>query len=91
MNRTRLLMIGILAVVLGLCVSVLVYRNLQSRAGAGNEQQAAVMVAANDLQVGAKIEQRDIRVIHVPVSDFPAGAPQRYADVVGHGVILPNS
>jgi len=48
-----------------------------------------VIVAANDLQVGAKVEERDIRIIQVPASDLPAGAPRRKADVVGHGVILP--
>jgi pilus assembly protein CpaB len=91
MNRTRLLMIGGLALALGLVASGFVYKNLQKGSGASNEQLAAVMVAADDLQVGAKIEQRDIKVIHVPVSAFPAGAPQRYADVVGHGVITPIS
>jgi len=84
-------MIGTLAVGLGLLASLYVFKNLQKGTGASNEQQAAVMVAANDLQVGAKVEQRDIKVIHVPVSDFPAGASQRYADVVGHGVITPIS
>ena len=91
MNRTRLLMIGALALALGVVASLYVYKNMQRGSGAGNEAQAAVMVAADDLQVGAKIEQRDIKVIHVPVSAFPAGAPQRYADVVGHGVITPIS
>jgi len=91
MNRTRLLMIGGLALALGLLASGYVWKNMQKGSGASGEQQAAVMVAANDLQIGAKIEQRDIKVIHVPVSDFPAGAPQRYADVVGHGVITPIS
>ena len=91
MNRTRLLMIGALALALGMLAFLYVYKNMQRASGAGNEAQAAVMVAADDLQVGAKIEQRDIKVIHVPVSAFPAGAPQRYADVIGHGVITPIS
>jgi pilus assembly protein CpaB len=91
MNRTRLLMIGGMALALGLVASGYVYKNLQRVSGGGAEQQAAVMVAANDLQVGAKVGQTDIKVIHVPVSAFPAGAPQRYVDVVGHGVITPIS
>lgn len=89
MNRTRLLMIGVLAVALGLLASVYAYRNLQGRSGAGTESGMEVIVAANDLQVGAKVEERDIKIIRVPASDLPAGAPRRKADVVGHGVILP--
>ena len=89
MNRTRLLMIGVLALALGLLASTYAYKNLQGRSGAGNEPTIEVIVAANDLQVGAKVEERDIRIIKVPASDLPAGAPRRKADVVGHGVILP--
>lgn len=48
-----------------------------------------MIVAANDLQVGAKVEEHDIKIITVPQTDVPAGAPRKRADVVGHGVILP--
>jgi pilus assembly protein CpaB len=47
------------------------------------------MVAAQDLQVGAKIEEHDIRIIKISATDLPPGAPRRRADVVGHGVVLP--
>jgi pilus assembly protein CpaB len=50
-----------------------------------------VMVAANDLQVGARVEERDIRIITIPASDLPPGAPRKKADVIGRGVILPIS
>jgi pilus assembly protein CpaB len=91
MNRARLLMIGGLALALGFFASVYVYKNLQKGTGAGSERQVPVMVAANDLQVGAKIDKSDIKVIYIPESAFPAGASQHYADVVGHGVITPIS
>ena len=51
MNRTRLLMIGVLALALGTFVSVLVYKNLQARAGQINEAGVDVIVATNDIQV----------------------------------------
>jgi pilus assembly protein CpaB len=89
MNRTRLLMIGVLALALGLFASVYVYKNMQSRASAGNEPGIDVIVAANDLQVGAKVSERDIKIIKIPASDLPAGAPRKKADVLDHGVILP--
>src|SRR3984957_5650723 len=90
MNRTRFLMIAVLALALGLFASVYVYRNLQSRSG-GGEAGIQVIVAADDLQVGSRVEEHDIRVITIPGSDLPSGAPRRRSDVVGHGVIIPIS
>lgn len=91
MNRTRLLMIGVLALALGFFASVYVYRNLQSKGGSSNEPGIDVIVAADDLQVGARVEEHDIKVIRIPASDLPPGAPRRRADVLGHGVIVPIS
>jgi pilus assembly protein CpaB len=91
MNRTRLLMIGVLALAAGLLVSVLVYRNLQGKTGSSSNTGADVMVAANDLQVGARIEEHDIKVIKIPATDLPPGAPRKRSDVIGHGVIVPIS
>src|SRR5580700_9305429 len=91
MNRTRLLLIGILALALGFFASVYVYRNLQSKSGSSNEPGIDVIVAADDLQVGARVEEHDIKIIRIPASDLPPGAPRRRADVLGHGVIVPIS
>src|SRR5579863_9704465 len=91
MNRTRLLMIGVLALAVGFLVAAYVYRNLQNNSGANNEQEIDVIVAANDLQVGARVEEHDIRIIKIPASDLPAGAPRKRSDVIGHGVIIPNT
>ena len=91
MNRTRLLMIGVLAVALGLLASVYVYKTLQARSGGEGDPGTQVMVAANDLQVGARVEEKDIKTIRVPSTDVPPGAPRKFADVLGHGVILPIS
>ena len=88
MNRTRLLMIGGLAVAIGFLVSVSVYKNLQK---GPSDPLSEVMVAANDLQVGSKVEEHDVRIIHIPSGDLPPGAPRRRSDVIGHGVIIPIS
>ena len=90
MNRTRLLMIGVLALALGFVASVYVYRNLQSKNGSG-ESGIDVIVAADDLQVGARVEEHDIKIIKIPAADLPPGAPRRRSDVLGHGVIVPIS
>jgi|SRR5579862_9866550 len=91
MNRTRLLMIGVLALALGFVASVYVYRNLQSKNGPGFDSGVDVIVAADDLQVGARVEERDIKIIKIPAADLPPGAPRRRSDVLGHGVIIPIS
>jgi pilus assembly protein CpaB len=88
MNR-RLLMIGALALVLGSMAAVYVYKRLQANNGAPEGTQ--VIVAADDLQVGARVEEHDIKKIWIPTSDVPPGAPRRTSDVIGHGVIVPIS
>jgi pilus assembly protein CpaB len=88
MNRTRLLMIGVLALAAGLLAAIYVYKNLQPKNAAAADT-AEVMVAANDLQVGARVEDHDIKIIRIQSTYMPQGAPRKKADVVGHGVILP--
>lgn len=89
MNRTRLLMIGVLALALGFLVSIYVYKNLQSRSGISSDPGIDVIVAADDLSVGARVEEHDIKIIRIPVADLPPGAPRRRSDVLGRGVIIP--
>jgi pilus assembly protein CpaB len=48
-----------------------------------------VVVAANDLDVGAEIQQEDIRVIEWPKSSMPAQAISDPKDVIGRGLVLP--
>ena len=84
------MMIGALALALGFFASVYVYRNLQSGSRSA-DSGVDVIVAADDLQVGAKVEERDIKIIKIPGADLPPGAPRRRADVLGHGVIVPIS
>lgn len=83
-------MIGVFALALGFVASVTVYKRLQT--GSGNSDAGAdVIVAADDLQVGARIEERDIRIIRIPSADLPPGAPRKRSEVIGHGVIIPIS
>ena len=89
MNRTRLLFIGFLALALGAFVAFAVYKNLMAKSGGGNEPGVDVVVAANDLQVGARVEDRDARMVKVPVSIVPPNYFKSKSQVVGRGVILP--
>src|SRR6266581_732067 len=90
MNRTRLLMIGALALAAGFLAAVYVYKDLQSKGG-HTDDDTEVMVAANDLQVGARVEERDVKIIRIPGANLPPGAPRKRSDVIGHGVIIPIS
>jgi pilus assembly protein CpaB len=90
MNRSRLLMIGGLALAVGLLVSFTVYNRLRNFAGSpGNEAGAPVVVAADDIQVGAKVEAHDVRVITLPQSAIPPGSFTRVSQVLGRGAVLP--
>jgi len=89
MNRNRLLLIGFIALALGAFVSLVVYRNLQSRTGSKAPPGEDIVVAADDLQVGTKIEEKDIRLVRFPSVDLPAGCFHQKTKVVGRGVVLP--
>src|SRR6202035_2807226 len=89
MNRNRLLLIGFIALALGAFVSFVVYRTLQSRTASKIPPGEEVFVAADDLQVGTKIEDKDIRLVRYPSADLPAGVFHQRSKVVGRGIILP--
>jgi len=90
MNRTRLLLIGAVAIALGAFVSFVVYRNLlRANTGADTRPGVDVVVAAEDLQVGAKIEDRDVKLVHFPLEALPPHCYRLMSQVVGRGVVLP--
>jgi len=88
MNRSRLLMIGVLALAVGAMVSLTVYKNLQAK-DPSNAPGVDVVVAAGDIQVGARIEDHDVRVARFPAAGLPAGTFARKSQVVNRGVIIP--
>lgn len=89
MNRSRLLFIGVLALALGAFVSFVVYKNMLSKTTGNNEPGSDVIVAANDLQVGSKLQDGDIRMVKVPTSVLPPNYFRLKSQVLGRGVILP--
>ncbi len=92
MNRSRLLIIGGLALAVGLLVSYTVYNRLRTFAGSNNNERGVqVVVAADNIQVGVKLEAHDIRVITLPQSAVPPGAFSGTSQIVGRGAILPVS
>jgi pilus assembly protein CpaB len=87
MNRNRLLMIGFVALVLGAFVSFAVYRNLQSGRAGKQAPGEDIIVAADDLQVGSKIEEKDIKFVRFPSADLPTGVFHLKNKVIGRGVV----
>ncbi|MGA3196267.1 MAG: Flp pilus assembly protein CpaB [Terriglobales bacterium] len=91
MNRSRLLIIGGLALAVGLLVSFTIYNKLRTYTGANVERSVQVLVANSDIPVGAKLADPDIRVVAFPESSVPPGAFTRKSLVIGRGAVLPIS
>src|SRR5215467_1232136 len=88
MNRTRLVFIGILALALGAFASALAYRMLQAKSGGVAGDTEEVVVATGNLSIGARIQDRDVRTVHLPVDAIPPGAFHRKdSHVIGRGVV----
>jgi len=91
MNRTRLMFIGLVALALGGFLSATVYKRLQAGATASRKPGVDVVVAANDLRVGAKLEDRDLKVVNLPEENLPDGVIHQKPRAVGRGVLQPVS
>ncbi len=85
-------MIGGLALAVGLLVAFSVYNKLRTSPGSnGSERAVRVVVAADDVLVGVKLDAHDVRVITLPESAAPPGAFSDPAKVLGRGAVLPIS
>jgi pilus assembly protein CpaB len=91
MNRNRLVAIGLLAVCLALIASFALYRAFLRYAVSPNSAMTTttIVAAANDLPVGTKLEEKDLRLVKAPATDLPPGVFHSTSEVVGRGVILP--
>lgn len=91
MSRSRLFIVGLVALVLGGLLATSVYRKLQSRSVANNQPGADVVVAANDIQVGTLLGDGDLKIVRFPAGELPGGVFSSKSKVVGRGAILPIS
>src|SRR5215831_8386900 len=90
MNRNRLLVLGIFAMVVALFVSLTIAGVVRrALASTTTPAEAQVVVAAKDLNVGQQITDGDLRMVSMPSTSLPKGAFHKPADVMGRGVILP--
>lgn len=91
MNRNRLLMIGVVALALGLFVSSAVYSKIGAKNPSAPVPGVDVLVAAKDLAVGSKITNEDLKFAHIPQGSIPANAMRQKTDALERGVVLPIS
>jgi pilus assembly protein CpaB len=89
MNRTRLVSIGIFALALGAFASAVAYRTLESNSANGRRNGEDVVVAATDIGVGTRIQEKDVRVVQLPAETIPPGSFRQTKRVVGRGAVLP--
>jgi len=89
MNRNRLVMIGIVALALAAFVSLLLYRAAQQVAGGNKVTTTTVVATAADIPVGAKLQEKDLRLTKMVDSDLPPGAHRTVQEVLDRGVIVP--
>ena len=91
MNRNRLLLIGVAALVMAAAVSLVAYRILRVALASGQFANQQVVVAATDLAVGTRLEEKDLRLEKFPAGGLPSQVFHSISEVVGRGVVLPMS
>jgi len=84
-------MIGGLALAVGLLVAYSVYNRLRASVGGNQEPAVEVVVAADDIRVGTKLGDHDLRLASFAQSNIPPGAYTRKSEALNRGVVLPIS
>src|SRR5258705_1393787 len=88
MNRTRMLMLASIALVLSVVVTFLTYRLLRQRLQPPDEM-TTIVVATQKLALGQRLTAEDVRVTPWPRAAFLAGSAQDATAFIGRGVIVP--
>src|SRR6185503_7164046 len=92
MARIRVFIVLALAVAAGGTFAYGTYQYMQNApkgSVAASVPTSAVLVAAQDLQIGASLRQEDLRAVQWPSNAVPAGAFGKPEDLVGRGLIMP--
>ena len=87
-NQSRLALTFILALVLALAASYLVYRQLSSATPVEARGQQ-VVIAAADLTIGTPLTAEDLALARWPTSDLPAGTAMDKEALIGRPLIYP--
>lgn len=89
MSRGRILLIGLLALVLSVVVTVLVNRELQRRLNLAEAEQGVIVVASEKLPLGTRLEERHLKVAPWPEDVALEGSFRTPSELIGRGVVVP--
>src|SRR5258706_668307 len=88
MNKNRMMIGAAVAIVIGLLASRFVYKQLQQASAAAKRTEInQVVVAAQPLQLGARLQSQQLRLIDWPANNQPIGTFNRIEDLTGRAVI----
>ena len=89
MNRKRLVVIGVVALVVAATVSWKMLTVVQRSSSVSAATNFQVVVAARDLNVGQEITDADVQVVNMQGGAIPDRAFHEVKDVLGRGVVIP--
>ena len=84
--RRRLVIVLVVASVVGLLTSTLVYRVLKQAAAAGNPGVETIVVAAANMNMADTITSQHVKLVAWPAKSVPSGAVRTLADAEGRVV-----
>ncbi|HVN82853.1 MAG TPA: Flp pilus assembly protein CpaB [Terriglobia bacterium] len=90
MNRARILIVLIVAVLVGGLLSFTVYNYLRTRpVQVVKTPEKNIVVAASKLQLGARLKDQDLKFVPWPATDLPTGYFEKKDDLIDRGVVQP--
>jgi len=88
MNRSRMFILAAVAFVMAIGVTFFTYRALRDRLQPP-EDMTQIVVAAQNVALGSRLAEADLRLAPWPRAVPLAGSFQKISDVVGRGVVVP--
>lgn len=89
MNRTKILFVGLIALLLSGLVTYMVYLELDARLNPTVEDPAQIVVAVERLQVGTLLEAHHLKQAPWPKGVEIEGSFANVEEVIGRGVVMP--
>jgi pilus assembly protein CpaB len=90
MNRARILIVLLVAVLVGGLLSYAVYNYLQTRpVTVYKTPEKNIVVAAGKLQLGTLLKDENLKFVPWPATNLPAGYFEKKEDLVSRGLIQP--
>lgn len=90
MNRNRLLLVGVIALIIAGAVSLKIVAIVRTNMATAAASSPHVVVATHDLDVGQQLADADLKLVAMPAASIPQGAfRDTTKELVGRGVVLP--